>query len=177
VTPSASPYGRAAHQATQADHSGGCPGVVAGAVLRSARLSAGISIATLAAASGVGEETIEAWEEGSSPLASVPLPQVEEMETSLRNAGANPHLVADFAAAAWCDLVIVAIADHKDTTCLMADRVANEIAFGELLAWSLTGNLPARYQPYADPVPLLTNSTLIEQVIQTLDVPLRPPSS
>jgi transcriptional regulator with XRE-family HTH domain len=76
------------------------PGIVAGAVLRSARLSADLSQEDLAAMTGVSEETVRAWEEGSSPLASVPLPEVATIEASLRASGADPNLVVDLGIAA-----------------------------------------------------------------------------
>ena len=144
------------------------PGIVAGAVLRSARLCAGLSQENLAAVTGVTEETIRAWEEGSSPLASVPLPRVTSLAASLRTSGADPGLVADLDAAAWCDLVILAVAHHEDTTCLLADPIALDPAFAELLAWCLTGHVPDRHQPYVEPRPLLTDSALIDRVIESL---------
>jgi transcriptional regulator with XRE-family HTH domain len=124
------------------------PGLVAGAVLRAARLSAGMSEAELAVAANLPLKAIRDWEEGSSLLAAVPLPQVERLQAALRKAGANPRLVADFGAAAWCDLVIVAMINDEDTTCLMADPLSRDVAFGELLLWSLAGHVPPRYQPY-----------------------------
>ena len=144
------------------------PGIVAGAVLRSARLSADLSQEDLAAMTGVSEETVRAWEEGSSPLASVPLPEVATLEASLRANGADPNLIMDLGVAAWCDLVILAVADHEDTACLMADPIAVDPAFAELIAWCLTGHVPERHQPYAETRPLLTDPALIEQATKTL---------
>lgn len=143
-------------------------GIVAGAVLRSARLSAGLSQENLAAITGASEETIRAWEEGSSPLASVPLPHVEMLEASLRASGADPDLVVDLRIAAWCDLVILALAHHEGTTCLMADPIALDPAFAELLAWCFRGHVPERHQLYVETGPLLTDPALIEQLIKTL---------
>jgi transcriptional regulator with XRE-family HTH domain len=145
------------------------PGVVAGAVLRSARLSAGVSKATLAAASGVTEDTIWSWQGGSSSLAEVPLPRVQVLEAALMVAGADPRLVADLGAAAWCDLLIVALAGCEDTACLTADPVAGTDTFRELLAWSAAGHVPARYRPYAAPRRLLTDATVIDRVARLLD--------
>jgi hypothetical protein len=116
----------------------------------------------------VSEEMVRAWEEGSSPLASVPLPRVVTLEASLRRSGASARLVADLAAASWCDLVILAIAEHEDITGLIADPVTRETAFGELLTWSLAGHVPDRYQPYADQRPLLSDSALAEQTATAL---------
>jgi transcriptional regulator with XRE-family HTH domain len=144
------------------------PGIVAGAVLRSARLSADLGQESLAAMTGVSEETIRAWEDGSSPLASVPLPRVATLEASLRASGADPNLVVDLGVAAWCDLVILAVAHHEDTACLMADPIAVNPVFAELLAWCLTGHVPERHQPYVETGPLLTDPALIEQATKTL---------
>jgi transcriptional regulator with XRE-family HTH domain len=146
------------------------PGIVAGAVLRSARLSADLSQENLAAATGVSEEMVQAWEEGSSPLASVPLPDVTTIEASLRANGADPDLVSDLSVAAWCDLVILAVAHGEDATCLMADPIAADPAFAELLAWCLTRQVPERHQPYVRPAPLLSDSGLVDRAIQILGV-------
>jgi transcriptional regulator with XRE-family HTH domain len=144
------------------------PGIVAGAVLHSARLSADLSQEELATMTGVSEETIRAWEEGSSALASVPLPHVSALEASLMASGADPNLVADLGIAAWCDLVILAVAQHEDAACLMADPIAADPVFAELLAWCLTGHVPERHQPYAETGPLLTDPALTEQATKTL---------
>jgi transcriptional regulator with XRE-family HTH domain len=146
----------------------GRPGIVAGAVLRSARMSAGLSREDLAEVLGASVETIRAWEDGSSPLASVPLPHVEMLEASLRASGTDPDLVMDLGVAAWCDLVILAVAQREDTTCLMADPIAVDPAFAELIAWCLTGHVPERHQPYVETGSLLTDPALIEQATRTL---------
>ena len=141
-------------------------GVVAGAVLRSARLSSGLSRRLLAAAADVDEVTLCSWEDGSGPLAFVPVPQVQRLEMALRAAGAESRLVAELAIAAWCDLVILAITDAEDLGCLLADPLAADPAFCELLRWSVTGQPPARYRPYAAPGQLLpaANRVLIAKI-------------
>ena len=144
------------------------PGIVAGAVLRSARLSVGLSREDLAEVMGTSEETIRAWEDGSSPLASVPVPRIATLEASLKASGADPNLIVDLDVAAWCDLVILAVVHGEDTACLMADPIAVHPAFGELIAWCLTGHVPERHQPYAEAGPLLTDPALIEQATKTL---------
>ena len=143
------------HRVSSSANRGFLPGVVAGAVLRAARLSAGMTEAKLAIAADFPLKAIRDWEEGSSLLAAVPLPQVERVQAALRTSGADPRLVADFTAAAWCDLVVIAMINDEDTTCLMADPLSRDVAFGELLLWSLAGQIPPRYQPYDSPGSLL----------------------
>ncbi len=171
MTSSYSPDHRAEEETGEASQQVSPPGVIAGAVLRSARRSAGLGAAQLAAAADVSEATVRAWESGSSPIASVPLLQVERIEGGLLAAGADHRLVADLAVAAWCDLVIQAIAGSEDISCLLADPLAREDAFGELLAWSIADQRPARYQPFANPGRLLPTAglTLITAVVQVLD--------
>jgi len=136
------------HRVSHSANRGFLPRVIAGAVLRAARLSAGISEARLAMAAGLPLKSIRDWEEGSSLLAAVPLPQVERLQAALRKAGADPGLVTDLDAAAWCDLVVVAMINDEDTTCLIADPLSRDVSFGELLLWSLAGHVPSRYQSY-----------------------------
>jgi len=154
--------------ATGAPH----PGVVAGAVLRAARLSAGLGVAQLAAAADTDEVTVRAWEDGSKSLAVAPYSQVEQLKTALLAEGSDPRLVADLDAAAWCDLVVGALASASNVTFLLADPVACEDGFRELLAWSLAGTVPSRYGPYADARPLVNaaDATLAAGVVQLVDL-------
>jgi hypothetical protein len=132
------------------------PGIVAGAVLHAARLSADhLTEARLAADTGVSEETVRHWQDGSLSLASVAAPQIERLEMALRAANADYSLVADLAVAAWCDLVILAIAGAEDLGLLLADPIASEPAFRELLTWSVADQPPQRYQPYVSNTRLL----------------------
>jgi len=144
------------------------PGMVAGTVLRAARTSARITEACLAATLAVSEETIRAWEEGSDPPASLPVPHLERLKSVLSAAGAETRIVADLDAAAWCDLVLLAIAGSDDCACLLADPLTCEDAFRELLAWSLTGHVPARYRRLALPTPLIADPALIVRTAAVL---------
>lgn len=170
INPS-SPYGRIEDSLDETSERTPHPGTVAGAVLRSARLSASLSEARLAKAAGVSEATIHAWEHGSLPLASVPAPGIERLEAALNTAGAERLLVADLAAAAWCDLVILTITDSEDASCLLADPIAGEDAFHELLAWAIADQPPARHRPYAVPGRLLPTAdlALTAAVVHALD--------
>ena len=84
--------------------------VVASAVLRAARTSARLTEAALAVGGAAAEVTVRAWETGSQPLTTVSAPQLEHLKSTLLDAGAEPQIVADLDAAAWCDLVVLAIA-------------------------------------------------------------------
>jgi hypothetical protein len=158
---------------TQAD-TGSTPGVVAGAVLQAARTSAGLTPAALAAAVGTDEATVGAWECGSVSLATIPYPQIGRLTAALRAAGADHQVVADLDAAAWCDLVISAVAGDgdDDVSCLLADPVACGEVFGEMLAWALIGSVPSRYRQYAADGPLydIPNANLAAGVAQILNI-------
>jgi DNA-binding transcriptional regulator YiaG len=144
-------------------------GSVAGAVLRSARRSARTSQATLAAACGVTANTIRAWEDGSSPLNSAPMPQMEALTAALHDAGACRLLTADLIVAAWCDLIIAAVANSEDATSLLADPTTTDEAFGQLMAWCLDGHVPRRYRPYADGRAIVSEQALIERIRQAME--------
>ncbi len=150
------------------EHHAVSPSSVAGAVLHSARRSARISQARLAAACGVTDKTIRAWENGSAPLTSVPMRQVQLLIAALHEARACRPLNADLIVAAWCDLVIAAVAASEDVTCLLADPITTENAFSELMAWSLDGRVPQRHLPYAPTGALVSEQPLIEQIRRAL---------
>jgi transcriptional regulator with XRE-family HTH domain len=128
-------------------------GLIAGAVLRAARQSAGLSPSELAAAVDVSDTRILSWETGAEPLAAVPVPLTGRLKSALRTAGAKARLVDDLDPAAWCDLFFEAISAGEDVTCLLADPLASEPAFTDLFTWVTTGQPPARYAPYADTMP------------------------
>jgi DNA-binding transcriptional regulator YiaG len=143
-------------------------GRVAGAVLRSARRSARVSQARLAAVCGVTGNTIRAWESGSSPLASARMSQIEAVITNLHDAGACRLLTADLITASWCDLIISTVAATDDATSLLADPIVTEDAFGELMAWCLKGRVPERHRPYSPTGRLISDKTVIEKLRRIL---------
>jgi hypothetical protein len=114
------------------------------------------------------ERAIHAWENGTSSLTAVPLPQIEAMIAVLHDAGACQFLTADLVVAAWCDLVIATVAASEDVTCMLADPITADGAFGELLAWCLEGRVPQRYRPYAATGPLIREQDQIERVRRAL---------
>ena len=122
---------------------------VAGVVLQAARRSAGLSPRELAEALHLSEQTVRAWENGTDPLASAPIGQLDTLIATLRACYADPELVADIDAAAWCDVVLATTASNEDTSCLLADPLASTRNFAELLDWATAGKVPVRYSPYA----------------------------
>ena len=145
------------------------PGLTAGAVLRAARHSAHVSTKALAFAARIHQDCLRDWEHGSSSLATVPAPDIQRLKTALTEHGADQRLVADLDAAAWCDLVIAAVAAGEPVSCLVADPITGERAFRELLSWSMTGPTPARYRSYATPSPLLANKVLADRVRRAIE--------
>ena len=124
-------------------------GLIAGITLQAARLSAGLSPAELAEALELGESAIRVWEDGTEPLASIPVQEVDLVKDALHTAGADRQLVADLDPAAWCDVILMAMDSGEDTSCLLADPLASEPNFAELFGWAITGRIPARYNAYA----------------------------
>lgn len=143
--------------------------VVAATVLRAARTSARLTETGLAIACEVDEAEIRAWEDGSQPLTAVPAPQLEQVKRALVNAGASTRIVADLDAGAWCDLVMLAVANSGDCTGLLADPISTEAIFRELLAWALHGHIPARYAHYVLPGALVTDQSLAERAVAVLN--------
>ena len=117
---------------------------ISGTVLLRIRQSASLTTQRLAAAVGVSEAAVRGWEDGSDQLALEPLGQLDKLSAALVAAGAAPELVADLAVAVWCDVVLDALAEGSDASCLLADPLAQGPVFSELLAWSTTGEPPVR---------------------------------
>lgn len=159
--------GNASQQETGSGHGTANTGAVAGTVLWSARLSACVTETALAAVFNVSVTAVRDWQAGSSPLADLPQPQLAALRTALHDIGADQRIVADLDTAMWCDLVIGAIADNDDIRCLLADPIASEKAFAELLAWALAGTVPDRYQCHVQGG-ALTDRVLAERATKAL---------
>lgn len=140
-------------------HSSGLPararqplkaGLVAATVLRAARLSAGLSQDELAEAQHVSTDAVRAWEDGTTQLASLPIAYVDLLKDTLSAAGADQQLVADLDAGAWCDVVLMTLAGGEDASCLLADPLASEPGFSDLLGWAISGQVPVRYSSFEE---------------------------
>jgi hypothetical protein len=94
------------------------------------------------------------------------------VETALRADGAEPALVADLAVAAWCDVIVLAITGEQDLHCLLADPLATQDSFRELLAWSIADQPPARYRPYVSPRRLIpvADLGLVTEVVRVINL-------
>jgi hypothetical protein len=123
---------------------------VAGAVLRAARNSAGISRATLAAMIGITGDAISVWERRPGQLASAPPSDVRRLQAALSGAGASRQMIADIEIAACCDLVVQAISRGESNTSSTGDTVPLATAFAELLIWAVIGRTPTRYRSAQD---------------------------
>ena len=139
------------------------PGTVAGAVLKAARRSARATTTVLAAAVSVPKITVTAWENGSFPLANQPVPVLQRLTGALLALGADPHLTSDLDAAIWCDLIVTTIGQHEEITCLLAEPVTNDRRFRDLLSWTLSGHMPARYARHLPPASPITSKTIAER--------------
>ena len=97
------------------------------------------------------------------------MPQIEAVITALHNAGACRLLTGDLTVAAWCDLIIAAVADSEDVTSLLADPITTEKAFNKLMAWCLKGRVPRRYRPYTSRRVIVSEQALIERIRQAIE--------
>jgi hypothetical protein len=70
--------------------------------------------------------------------------------------------------AAWCDLIVAAVANSEDITSLLADPTTTDEAFGQLMAWCLQGHVPPRYRPYVGGQAILSERVLIERIRQAM---------
>jgi hypothetical protein len=53
----------------------------------------------------------------------------------------------------WADVVLTALADGEDVTCLLADPLAAEPGFADLVGWACAGKTPPRYRRFTPAVP------------------------
>jgi hypothetical protein len=96
------------------------------------------------------------------------MPRVDAVIAALHDAGACRLLTADLVAAAWCDLVIATVTASEDVTSLLADPLATEKPFRELMTWCLDGRVPSRHRPYAVLGRLINEPTVMERMRQVL---------
>lgn len=71
------------------------------------------------------------------------------VERELLAIGADPHLVADLALGAWCDVVNQSAADGEDTSYLLADPLAQDEASASYSPGPPLAKTPERHRPYA----------------------------
>jgi hypothetical protein len=92
---------------------------------------------------------------------------------ALAKHGADQYLIADLSDAVWCDLLllIAAMDESEDVSCLLADPITGERAFRELLSWSMTGQIPPRYRRYIASSPLIANPIVIDRALHVVAPP------
>jgi transcriptional regulator with XRE-family HTH domain len=140
------------------------PGVIGGAVIRTARRSADLSKRDLARMLAVSPVTVRTWEDGTRPLFSVRYDQLCQIAGALRPAGAGAgQEVGELVLASQCDLFIAGILhgfeDYAEVP-LVDDDTEGEPA-RSLLRWALSGTVPDRHHAYAPTGPLLAKSDVI----------------
>jgi hypothetical protein len=97
------------------------------------------------------------------------MPRVDAVIAALHDAGACRLLTADLVVAAWCDLIIASVVASEDVTSLLADPIAAEKPFRELMAWCLDRRVPRRYRPYVSGQAILSERALIERIHQAIE--------
>ena len=140
------------------------PGVIGGAVIRTARRSADLSRRDLARMLAVSPLTVRTWEDGTRPLFSVRYDQLCQVAGALRKAGARVgHEAGELVLASQCDLLIAGILrgfeDYAEVP--PVDDDAEGVAARSLLRWALTGLVPDRCRAYAPTGPLLARPDVI----------------
>jgi transcriptional regulator with XRE-family HTH domain len=140
------------------------PGVIGGAVIRTARRSADMSRRDLARLLAVSPLTVRTWEDGTRPLFSVRYDQLCQIAGTLRKAGACVGLEAgELVLASQCDMFIAGVLhgfeDYAEMPSLDDDS-EGEGARG-LLRWALSGVVPDRYRAHAPTGPLLARPDVI----------------
>ena len=140
------------------------PGVIGGAVIRTARRSAGLSRQDLARMLAVSPRTVHTWENGTRPLFSVRYDRLCQIADALRKAGARVwHEADDLVLASQCDLLIAGILrgfeDYAEVPPI--DDASEGEAARSLLRWALTGVVPDQYRAYALTGPLLARPDVV----------------
>lgn len=128
------------------------PGTIGGAVIRTARRSAGLNTYQLARAAGISTGIIRAWENGTIALFCVSYHQLSLLASALNRAGATAGRdVRDLVLASQCDLLLTGML-HGFEDCAEVPPIeedsADAAACRELLRWAVTGRIPALYRPY-----------------------------
>ncbi len=111
-------------------------GVIAGAILQTARRTAGLTQEGLAEAAGHSVDTIKRWESGQRPLGRVKAVELAKVQRQLRTLGARPSLVARMQTAVEAD-AFLAQATTGDGGPLGEEVVTRE--WSSLVGWALTG--------------------------------------
>jgi transcriptional regulator with XRE-family HTH domain len=134
-------------------------GIIGGAVITAARRSGHLTRPKLARLLNVSTASLRAWENGSTPLFSVPYGQLQQLAEALGGAGAQVgQELGELLLAAQCDLLLAGMLqgfeDYAEVPPTEGDSADAEVARG-LLRWALAGVIPERYRQCASRHPLL----------------------
>jgi transcriptional regulator with XRE-family HTH domain len=135
------------------------PGVIAGAVLRAARLSASLTRRRLARKLCVRQATVRRWENGTMPLFDVPHGQLRQVAETLNSSGATVgNDLNELLLASQCDMLIIGMlsgAENYAEVPPIGERTGEGAAADALLRWAAQGAVPAKYAKLAPATPLI----------------------
>jgi hypothetical protein len=129
---------------------------------------------SLARALKVTAATVRAWENGTTPLFSVPHHQIQHLAAALNDAGAQAgHELSELLLASQCDLLITGMLwgfeDYAEVPPIEERSTEAEKA-RELLRWALAGPTLVRSRQHASSRSLLDNGDVDLFVAAALDL-------
>ena len=137
------------------------PGVIAGAVLRAARLSANLARGRLARKLCVRRATVRGWENGTMPLFGLPYGQLHQLAETLNSFGATVgNDLNELLLASQCDMLIISMVSGEENYAdvpPIGERTPEGAAADALLRWAAQGAIPTDYVKLAPATPLLAN--------------------
>lgn len=144
-------------------------GTIAGAVLRAARASTGLTQEKTAETHSVSVDAWKRWEGGGRPLGNVKVSDLNRTRSRLREAGARPELLRLLKDAIEADEFITR-ARAGDVSRL--GSVVSTRQWTSLLSWAVTGTPPGPAADLVKPRPLLAaadRSELLASIRQAAD--------
>jgi transcriptional regulator with XRE-family HTH domain len=135
------------------------PGVIAGAILRAARLSANLARGRLARKLRVRRTTVRGWECGTIPLFGAPYGQLHQLAEILNGFGATVgNDLNELLLACQCDMLVIGMLSGEETYAEVppiGERTPEGAAADALLRWAAQGAVPTEYAKLAPATPLI----------------------
>src|SRR5260221_13768341 len=137
------------------------PGVIAGAVLRAARLSANSTRGRLARNLRMRRATVRGWEYGTIPLFGVPYGQLCQLAETLNTFGATVgNDLNELFLASQCDVLIIGMLRGEENYAEVppiGERTPEGATADALLRWAAQGAIPTEYLKLVHATPLLAD--------------------